>query len=66
LEDIKEKVNNNDINVRFLVSYGPQRGMVVVKGQEGMTLSKLLTSFQIRILQSVFQQVRCIVRSGDN
>ena len=32
LEDIKEKVNNNDINIRFLVSYGPQRGMVTVKG----------------------------------
>ena len=68
-KDIKEKVNNNDINVRFLVSYGPQREMVVVKGQERMTLtkeSKSLTLFQIRILQSVFQQVRCIVRSGDN
>jgi len=33
-QDIKGKVDNNDINVRFLVSYDPQRGMVV-KGQEG-------------------------------
>jgi len=31
--DIKGKVDNNDINVRFLVSYDPQRGMVV-KGQD--------------------------------
>jgi len=69
LKGYKEKANNNDINVRFLVSYGLQREMVVVKGQERMTLtkeSKSLTLFQIRILQSVFQQVRCIVRSGDN
>jgi len=34
-QDIKGKVNNDDINVRFLVSYDPQREMVVVKGQEG-------------------------------
>ena len=33
-QDIKGKAKNDDINVRSLVSYDPQRGMVVVKGQE--------------------------------
>jgi len=30
-QDIKGKAKNDDINVRSLVSYDPQRGMPVVK-----------------------------------
>jgi len=39
--EYKGKVDNDNINVRFLVSYDPQRG-VVVKGQEGNVLLPVL------------------------
>lgn len=49
-QDIKVKANNDSSNTRFLVSYDPQRGIVVVKGQEGDGSNLILTTEELTAL----------------
>ena len=50
-QDIKVKANNDSSNTRFLVSYDPQRGIVVVKGQEGDGSNLILTTEELPCLK---------------
>ena len=51
-QDIKVKAN---ISRRFLISYDPHKGIVVVKGQEGDGSNLILTTEELPCLKACIQ-----------
>ena len=46
------KANNDNFSIRSLVSYDPQKGIVVVKGQEGDGSNLILTTEELPCLKA--------------